>query len=190
MSGDCSSLSEQDHLEEETTGSEEEDSDSEQEGEGHFSAYLCSLKQGVYLRDLAQGIAVDTFVAVSPATKIPWLARVVQLDDRKKSALVRWFHPVGTTHKKFTFVRKEQPAWVDYGDIVCNGLCMQPQSCDPYIWKLITPMAFIRELNEREVAMSKAYPNLELRSHIKQTDITGIQFATAKDFKKFLLGCN
>ena len=155
------------------------------EDDNHFSAYSASVLQGSHLRDQVIGLEVNCFVAVQPATKIPWLGRVVELDVSSECALVRWFHSSSTANI-YHFVPRELPEWVDYGAIVCNGLTMTPETTDPCEWRLQTPMTVIREMNQRNILGERAYPDFKMSSRLKDSDITGIQFNTAKEFTKYL----
>ena len=71
--------------------------------------------------------------------------------------------------------------------IICNGVEFVPKFGDKLLWKLVTPLIFLRTLNSDNIptiqgALSEVEPAQQKK---KGLDITGLVFHSPEDFRNF-----
>ena len=152
----------------------------------HFAAYLKSVEQNVHLQDQVEGLQINCIVAVvgEGRGKKPWFGRVLDIDIEQEFVLVKWLHE----HKSKYIYKDDKADWVSNETIICNGVVFAPVFKDDlFLWKLITPMPFIRNMNVQKYDLVRAQTKGFINSRIKSIDITGMKFRSAKELEEFVL---
>lgn len=152
-----------------------------------LTAYLKYIKNGSKLYDGIENITEDVVVAVAPPRKngVPWFGRVVKLHSNLSQLDVRWLDRLET--KNIYFYLTEKLATIHYDTIICNGVQLEPVIGNKLMWKLITPLSFIQNLNCDEP------PNIiqqsgKIPSRVKQIkyDLSKMLFGNSEEFITFV----
>lgn len=155
------------------------------EGNEDLAAYVRFLRSGKTLRDGVENMSVDSVAVVAPDRKngIPWFGRVLEMDDNR--AKLRWLHK-HTSHATY-FYLSDSIDWVHFDAVICNGVDFEPIIGAEFLWKLVTPLQFIRALNQ-ELPPAITQPDITLipRANIPKHDISKLMFSDVDDFKRFL----
>ena len=153
-----------------------------------LQAYLRYMKCGGRLQDQIDGLQKDAIVAVAPDLgegRLPWFGRVIQIDSVAEEILIRWFHK-GVSSNVYMFKEEEEPVWIHFETVICNGVYFEPTGESVgKMWKLITPMQFIREMNVHKFDMIQA-DSCTMKTRIKNVDILGMHFNNSTELESFL----
>ena len=175
---------------------EEEDSDNDLDSNNsdpqqdpfhpHLQEYLHYLRSGSRLNDGVENITRFSVIAtIGPGRKnaYPWFAKVMEI--HAEDVEVIWLHRLQNS-SKFYYAGSVMDH-VPKDAIICNGVEFVPKFGDKLIWKLVTPLTFLRTLNSDNIptiqgALSEVEPAQEKK---KGLDITGLVFHSPEDFRKF-----
>jgi hypothetical protein len=131
-------------------------------------------------------MGVNTIVAAQPDRKnaLPWFGKVVQLIGTDQVEIL-WLHKSNNMAKYYYL--DDKTSTVHREAIICNGVEFEPVFRAQLLWKLLTPLSFIQELNQVQPP-NLAHP-LATTTFVQKAqafDITNLVFNDAEEFEDFL----
>lgn len=150
--------------------------------------HLEYVKRGGRLRDGLEGVEKGCVVAVQPPRRNshPWFGKVVEV--REGSLLLLWLHL--RKSRKYFYIDNSTDV-VANDSVICNGVECQPLFGEELLWKLMTPIAFIQQLNsDAPPTLDRANPLPEEKIKEKKIDLTRLVFEDEEEFAAFLLEGN
>lgn len=187
MEEDDDAISRQDQVDsdEEIDDSALDEHTTQESSYGHLHDYLAYLQQGPLIKDGTDGIEVGGIVAVQPSNvrAIPWFGKVVRL--LPPSLEILWLHKAGNSTKYFYLDTRIDT--IPLGSVICNGVEFEPTFGDKLMWKLLTPLPFIKSLNNDTVPPMESPLTTPSTHHSKRSfDISGLVFANKQEFENYL----
>lgn len=151
----------------------------------HLQEYLAYINSGARLNDGTTNMQVGTVVATAPQRKggLPWFGKVMRLVDATHIQLL-WFYQIKKSNNYF--YQDDVLDTVHHEAIICNGVEFAPKFGDRLIWKLLTPIPFIRAMDSDTVPFLHP-PLTTIRPITKRhlVDITALVFSTTNEFESY-----
>ena len=144
------------------------------------------------LCDGIENISINSIIAVAPTRKngIPWFARVVQILEGGEEFLVKWFDLDPDGSSKYCLLTESEDT-VHADAIICNGVEFAPFFGEKLLWKLLTPLHFIQQLNQDEPAEIVQQRNrVRISPSHPKVNFTSLMFKDAESFKQYLTQSN
>jgi hypothetical protein len=152
-----------------------------------LAAYVKYIKGGSKFFDGVQNIRTDIVVAVAPQRKngIPWFGRVISIEPENQMLQVRWMDRLQS--KTVYFYLTNNTSKVHYETVICNGVDFEPILGEKLMWKMVTPLCFIQNLNSDSLPTIQQSNSVVLPYQRKQKfDLTQMVFGSAAEFTQFV----
>jgi hypothetical protein len=150
----------------------------------HLESYLAYLRSGARLYDGVENISINCIVAIQPDRKngIPWFGKVMKILEEKVQIL--WLHK--DTNTRY-FYLDDKLEMVHKETIICNGVALEPIYGQTLLWKLLTPLSFIKEMAKSDkISLERPFATSMVEPKQKKIDFTSLVFADRDDFIHFV----
>ena len=150
----------------------------------HLESYLAYLRSGARLYDGVENISINCIVAIQPDRKngVSWFAKVMKILEEKLQIL--WLHK--DTNTRY-FYLDDKLEMVHKETIICNGVALEPIYGQTLLWKLLTPLSFIKEMAKSDkINLERPFATSIVEPKQKMIDFTSLVFANRDDFIHFV----
>ena len=152
-----------------------------------LESYIKYIQGGSRLFDGVQNIRTNVVVAIAPKRKngLPWFGRVTDVDKDNQNLTVRWMDRL--QNKTVYFYLTNNTSEVHYETVICNGVDFEPILGEKLMWKLVTPLSFIQNLNA-DILPELLQPDTVVATYQKKQkfDLTQMVFGSAAEFTNFI----